>query len=46
LVELLGGVEKCDPNCEEADGSVCLYTMFVMRDALKYLGLHDKKVIQ
>ncbi len=43
---MLGGIEKCDPNYEEADSSVCLYTMFVMRDALRYLGLHDSRVPQ
>lgn len=44
LVQLIGGEAKCDPDCEDGDSGICQFVMFIMKDALEYLGLiGDKK---
>lgn len=39
LVELIGGEAKCDPECDDVDSSICQFIMFIMKDALQFLGL-------
>ena len=41
LIKHLGGVQACDPFCEEADQSLGSYACLVVRDYLRWVGVHD-----
>jgi hypothetical protein len=39
LIRHIGGAKECDPHGDKVDSSIGQFMMFVLNDALKYLGL-------